>query len=130
MITMKELVQLVSSNQNENINLWHYLGNFLDAFYYPALTSEERFALVADEPDQYENITQRDYAFLAGTVHKICLDYKVRPPEWVIKPKYFLDKPVFSLDAKGTLRIVLLVESPYEFRMRNIFTSANTLDRA
>mgnify|MGYP000111893959 CR=1 FL=1 len=129
MNSIKNIVDLISNNNNINLNLWHYLGDFLDYFYSSDRTTEERFNLVLHEPIIYDALTKKDYAFLAGTVHKVCHDYHVRPPEWVIKDDYFLERPYFSVNAKGNLRLVLLIESPPEFRMRNIFTSENTLDR-
>lgn len=129
MNTLKDIVSLVALGKDTNLNLWHYLGDFLDYFYHSDRSQEERFSLVKDEPEEYNNISQKDYAFLAGVAHKLCREYGIRPPEWVIKDKYFLDSPYFSGEAKGNLRLVLLVESPVEFRMRNIFTSENTLVR-
>jgi len=48
---------------------------------------------------------------------------------WVFKEKYFLKEPMFALNAKGDLRTILLVESPNEFLVRNIFVSNNCLQR-
>lgn len=130
MYTLKELVELYCQEKNPDINLWHYIGDFLDYFYSDVRTSEERLSLVSDEPQEgCTKLSDKDYAFIAGLVHKISFDYAFKPPEWVIKDIYFLKEPYFSNNAKGKLRLVLLVESPYEFRMRNIFTSANSLDR-
>lgn len=72
---------------------------------------------------------QHIYAFIAGAVEKLCNDSKIKPPEWVFKVKYFLKDPMFSLDAKGRLRLILLVESPNEFVVRNIFVTENCLQR-
>lgn len=129
METIKQIIELTAKEVNKNKNLWHYLGDFLDKFYAQYTTKEERYELVKDEPEYYDNISEITYAFIAGAVHKICWDYWVEVPTWVMKKKYFLEKPYFSLNAQGDLRLVLLAESPIPFRMRNIFTSENTLDR-
>jgi hypothetical protein len=39
--------------------------------------------------------------------------------------KYNLQSPWFPEIAKGDLRIILIRESPNEYRFRNIFVSAN-----
>jgi len=62
-------------------------------------------------------------------VEKLCNDSELEPPAWVFKEKYFLKDPMFALDAKGMLRLVLLVESPNEFVVRNIFVTENCLQR-
>jgi hypothetical protein len=127
--TIKEVIELTAKNTNPKVNMWIYFGDFLDHFYSESRTTKERFELVREEPEQFENIEERDYAFISGAVQKICSDYEVEIPEWVFKEKYFLTYPYFALDAQNELRLVLLAESPFEFRMRNIFTTANTLDR-
>ena len=129
MYTIKEIFRMTSANAEEKVNLWTYLGDFLDFFYSKERTTDERYQLILEEPETFDNIEATTYAFLAGAVHKISMDYGVQRPAWVMKEKYFLEKPYFSLNAKGNLRLVLLAESPIPFRMRHIFTSENTLDR-
>ena len=61
--------------------------------------------MVKDEPE-YFTISQQTYALLAGAVEKLCNDSELE-----------------ALDAEGMLRLVLLVESPNEFVVRNIFVT-------
>ena len=129
MYTIKDIIRLTAANTESKVNLWTYLGDFLDLFYSKERTTDERYQLVEDEPEAFDNIEETTYAFIAGTVHKISMEYGVQRPTWVMNKKYFLEKPYFSLNAKGNLRLVLLSESPIPIRMRHIFTSENTLDR-
>ncbi len=129
MYTIKEMIRMVAENKCKTKNLWNYFGYFLDYLYNSDTTKEGRYELVKDEPEEFDNISERTYAFIAWSVHKICWDYDVELPKWPFKKKYFLEKTYFSMDAQGDLRLVLLAESPIPFRMRHIFTSANTLDR-
>ena len=70
-------------------------------------------------------------AFIYAMVNKLEVDYNLDTPNWVYNDEYFkLSTPHFAMDAKGDLRLLLLVESPKQFRMRNIFTTANVLSRA
>lgn len=46
-----------------------------------------------------------------------------------MKPARALTKPFFAARTKA-LKAVLLQESPVEFRIRNLFVSANALSRA
>jgi hypothetical protein len=131
MLTVKEIFQEISTVDptNRQSVLWLHLGNFLDYFYKPSRTSDERLHLLVDEPQEYPDIPETTYAFIAATVHKLCNDYALTPPPWVFNKKYYLKKPYFSLNAKGDLRLILIAESPVQFKMRHIFTSANTLER-
>jgi hypothetical protein len=74
-------------------------------------------------------LSPRILPFLAGMVEKLCNDHQLACPEWAFADCYYLDRPNSWMDAKGDLRIILLVESPVEFKMRNIFTTSNTLVR-
>lgn len=123
-MTVAEVVKSTSENLKE---YKIYLGDFLDEFY--ASDIKTKTEMVKEEPGEYEDISQQTYAFIAGAVEKLCNDSKIKPPEWVFKVKYFLKDPMFSLDAKGRLRLILLVESPNEFVVRNIFVTENCLQR-
>ena len=119
-----EVVKLASENAKE---FEIYLGDFLDEFY--ATNKVKKKNMVKDEPEYLDSISQQTYAFLAGAVEKLCNDSGLKPPSWVFKDKYFLKDPMFAIDAKGMLRVYLLVESPNEFVVRNIFVTENCLRR-
>ena len=127
-LTLREIfLELTSDDYSEE--LWYFLGNFLDNFYRCSTSETERHNMIKDEPPFADCVSQRDKAFVAGMAHKLCEDYHVKKPLWMFKDEYFLKEPYFSNDAQNELRLVLLRESPAQFRIRNIFTSANTLDR-
>jgi len=99
------------------------LYNWLDEFYrFP----EERERMVRDEiaalPDR------RLEAFMAAAVHHLCLRYGLRVPSWVNDERYCLSDPWFY-PPELSVRAIQFVESPVAFRLRNIFTFANVLDR-
>ncbi|WP_230986858.1 hypothetical protein [Cohnella fermenti] len=105
-----------------------HCGNFLDEFY--RANVEQRWRMVEQEPDVRPDLPEYMAPFLAAMVHKLCNDYEVECPAWVHRPNYVLNAPHFWLNAKGNLRLVLLMESPIEFKIRNLFVTANTLSRA
>jgi hypothetical protein len=105
-----------------------HCGNFLDEFY--RASSEQRRLMVEREPEGHPSFPDHVLPFLAAMVHKLCNDHTVDCPAWVHKERYVLKEPHFWLDAKGNLRHVLLAESPVEFKIRNLFVTANTLSRA
>jgi hypothetical protein len=61
-------------------------------------------------------------AFLAAQVEWLCNRAGVRPPRWTRDPHYVLDVPWFSIPARR-LRAHLLLDTPDEFRNRNVFTT-------
>lgn len=104
-----------------------HCGNFLDAFYRAA--DEQRLRMVQREPEAYPDFPNYMLPFLAAMTHKLCNDYRLECPGWVHRKAYFLEEPHFWLNARGNLRRVLEEESPPEFKIRNLYVTANTLSR-
>lgn len=123
-MTIWEVANVTSKDVN---NFEIYKGDFLDKFF--RSSGEQRKEMITKEPDSFENLPPRILPFLAGMVEKLCNDYGLVCPEWVYIDKYFLEEPNFYMDAKGNLRVFLLVDSPVEFKIRNIFTTSNCLSR-
>lgn len=109
-------------------SFWYYFGDFLDYFYNIDTSFEDRVRAITAEP-LFDRVSDKDKAFIAASVHKLAIDYSLPRPEWIFDKQYFLKEPYFSNNAKGELRLVLLAESPLPFRIRNIYTSENTLSR-
>lgn len=121
---------IVDTIEEDRSKMWFAIGNYLDEFYY-AMTDKQRQDVLDEEPIWLEGIGLYEKTFISAMVNKLAVDYNLKTPEWVYKDEYFeLKVPHFAMDAKGDLRLVLLVESPKQFRMRNIFTTANVLSRA
>jgi hypothetical protein len=106
---------------------WLVFGDYLDELYHADSTANLS-ALFADEPE-WGALDKRSAAFYAAAAHQLANTLGAKAPKWAMKPEYFLEEPYFSLDAQGPLRLVLIAESPKQFRQRNIFVSANTLTR-
>ena len=62
-------------------------------------------------------------AFLAAQVEFFCRRAQVIPPRWTRDPVYVLDEPWFSTPG-ARLRAHLLLDTPTEFRNRNVFTTS------
>lgn len=121
---LQEVIKKTAKNP-DNFEL--YWGNFLD--YYYRCDKEQKKEIVREEPENFKELSKQRYAFIAAAVEKLCNDYNIAPPDWVFKDKYFLKDPMFALNARGDLRLFLLVESPNEFVVRNIFVTENCLKR-
>ncbi len=75
----------------------------------PALTGKIPTGQIAD-------------AYLAAQVEFLCRRAGLRPPRWTRDPRYVLAEPWFSVPGRHS-RSHLLLETPDEFRNRNIFTT-------
>jgi hypothetical protein len=62
-------------------------------------------------------------AFLAAQVEFFCHRAQVPPPRWTRDPVYVLDQPWFSTPGRR-MRTHLLLDTPDEFRNRNVFTTS------
>lgn len=123
----QEIVDII---QKDREKMWFAIGNYLDEFYY-ALDDKERQEVVNEEPVWFEGVGVYEKTFISAMVNKLEVDYDLITPDWVYNKEYFeLYPPHFAMNAQGDLKLVLLIESPKQFRMRNIFTTANVLSRA
>lgn len=118
---------MVDRLREEPKNFSIHFGNFLDEYYRTEIG--EKAGMLIDEPIFYPEITKETYAYLAAAAEKLSNDAQIEAPPWVFQSKYFLEEPYFPFEAKGYLRVILLMESPNEFLVRNIFVSENVLNR-
>jgi len=103
------------------------IAEFLDEFYAEPL--RER---LAEEPRSLTEQLGDDGladAYVAGIADHLSRQYKLRPPAWISGTGRVLRRPWFALKSHGG-RMCMLIESPPAFRERNIFVSANALNRA
>jgi len=123
MKTLRNLAEQVRAGRALELEL----GDFLDAFYLdPAVVRvEEAPALLARTNPQGE-VTD---ALLAAVVEHLCRRFNFQIPGWVFESHRYLERPFFALNAPS-FRATLLLESPMEFRSRNLFVTANALSRA
>jgi len=102
------------------------IGNLLDDFRQRCRTAEERTALVCDPPESTGQ-PETD-AYLAALAESLCREGGMRPPAWTEQQRFYLKRPWFA-GGLESLKAILLAESPAPFRRRNLFVSANALDR-
>lgn len=121
---------LVSRLISHEEDFWLMFGDFLDDFY-RLKTKKEKYAMICDNlPDESIYYSDwKDKAFIAASVNKLCNDSDMKSPDWVYDDEYCLKKPYFSMNTKSDLMVILLLESPKEFRMRNMYVEENVLSR-
>lgn len=91
------------------------------------MTTEEREAALEAEPALLNGDGVAD-AYLAAAAEMLAAREGLPRPHWVADSRRFLK---FAWYAGGleNLKPILLAESPAAFRIRNLFVSANALDR-
>ena len=103
------------------------IPEFLDEFYAEPLAER-----LEEEPRLLKALLGDEGladAYLAGIADHLSRQYKLRPPKWVSGTGRVLGTPWFAMESHGG-RMCMLIESPPAFRERNIFISANALNRA
>jgi hypothetical protein len=115
----------VMKRNGEDISLEY--SQFLDDFY--AADNTKRARMIRRPPK--DTILEWTVPILAATAHKLANDCGIEPPKWVWEDRCYLPKhlPYFACFMKGPLRKNLMQQSPPEFRCRNIYVSANALER-
>ncbi|MCD9020246.1 hypothetical protein [Cohnella silvisoli] len=121
-MTINEIFEEEFSNGRDFSFAWRI---FLDLFY--ASTNEKRRELISPAPICLDD--RRHLSYCSAGIHKLCREYGLALPEWVTDKSLILDEPYFPGVKTDLLKLVCLVESPPEFKMRNIFTTENVLTR-
>lgn len=85
---------------------------------------------LSQEPD-WGDLSVEKMAYFVSSLEWICdhLSQETTKPQWFYDEKFCLETPLFAMNAQGMLRLVLMIESPVEFKMRNIYVSKNVLER-
>lgn len=130
-MTVQELLNKITGNKED---FGCHIRNFLDVFY--GLDQRGRQDLLASTL-KYDENCRKEFSFVAAALEKLCNQYGLECPQWVFDRRLYFNDPVFpgflertDPEKKSKLRIVLMVESPPEFKVRNIFVSRNCLTRA
>jgi hypothetical protein len=119
--TLVEVAELILSGHEAT----PLLRMFLDEFY-NAQTRKEKRKMIVDEPALLPS--EKQNAYLAATAEHLSFRYKLKIPEWCLKPERFLKMPWFPLELES-LKALCIMESPTAFRRRMIFVDKNPLYR-
>jgi hypothetical protein len=121
--TLFEVAELAGDGESFDL----CLANFLDGFYASPAAAALSPPPPMLAPTQGEAGRVRD-AYLAATAEELARKFGLPVPDWTANADRALHKPWFA-SSLGSLRAVLLVESPPAFRARNLFVSENALSR-
>jgi hypothetical protein len=125
--TRIETLAAVAKLANTPANLSLACRDFLDGFYEaPAVSKLEA------EPTDLAGILKdggQANAYLAALAEYVARTHGLTVPRWSLDPSRVAIQPLFAMESYEA-RMFLLLESPPEFRARNIFISADALTRA
>jgi len=121
-ITMHDAFAEVSSRENFSFMLRDFIDRFREG---------PEPALIAEEPALLAGILDDgglSDAWLASGAAWLARRHGMPVPEWARGTARCLPKPWFAARTHK-LRMLLLQDSPTEFRIRNLFVSADALER-
>ena len=126
MMTMKTVSE-ETNKEGDRLAFFLNLGNFLDEF--RAAPPEVRAKMLSERPCAMNH--PEFLAYAAATAHKLANDSGLAPPAWAFERRCYLPggRPYFGGRATGRMRLRLMIESPTEFKHRNLFVSSNALVR-
>jgi len=105
--------------------LRYLLPEWLDGFH--RADASERGAVIARAPEPTGDPV--DDAYLAAVVEHLATLAGIEVPLWTESPSRFLARPYYPSGVGELLKSVLREESPLAFRRRNLFVSANAIER-
>lgn len=123
---LQVIASSLTNNHSENAII---LGNFLDKIRYEYNNSNLNSDYFNKEPKFDNSLNDINKSYFVAMCHKLCREFGFKLSKWMLDDKYILDKPYFAGNPKGNLKFLLLIESPYEFRAKNIYVTANALER-
>ena len=124
MYGINEYIDAWKKNKDFSWNsFWLMFGTFLDRFY-----SERNIGMLEEEPIWGE-VPKEIQSFIASSVDYLSSIVGAITPLWAMKKSYELKAPLFPSNLKGDIRAVMLIESPIEYKVRNIYVLNNVLDR-
>lgn len=123
---MYNLSEFIDAWQNEGDytweSFWLMFGSFLDLYYL-----KKDPAMFIKKPNYNDHVPIQMRAFIDAAVE--CLSRDSELPAWTKNPNHILIEPFFPSSLKGPVRAIMLIESPAEFKARNIYVTHDVLTR-
>lgn len=94
------------------------LAQFIDDF-----ERTKNLKIISKKMTEKDKVTQ---LFIA-TAHQLCLKHKMKVPKWM--QEFFILKDPYFVSKIKDFNLLALRDSPYAFRVRNIYVTKNFLDR-
>lgn len=122
----RRLAEVIRASNQSEIGM--PLAEFMDEFYMLHGDRAGQQAMIDDEPDLSGDETID--AYVAAAAEHLALRWGLAVPAWVDTPERDGPSNPFFHPATATMRDQYLIELPYPFKKRNIFTNREPLQRA
>ena len=124
-MTLQTLIDIKCRNNNEYCKI--VFNNFIIDLY---KNSNKYKDFLKIEPD-WKKLDQKSISLIVSSMYHLArkTEWKMKVYPWMLDEKFILKEPYFALNAKGMLKVILLQESPKDFRRNNIYVSANVLEK-
>jgi hypothetical protein len=120
------IIDIHEGETPRNSIFWIRFGNYIDDI--KRMENTKYLNSIDNEPNM-EHLCDLGRATVVSTLHYYCSKKGLKPPSWIMQKKFILKKPYFSMDTRGPYRRYLLVVSPNEFKLRNMFVENNGVER-
>lgn len=117
-MSMKSLKSYITKAQKNTVLRKQVLAQFIDDF-----SSSKDLQAISKKVLGKDKVSQ---LFIAAA-HQLTINLKLKTPKWM-QSNIILKDPYFVSQFEE-FKLLTLRDSPYAFRIRNIFVTANFLDR-
>ena len=124
MYGIKDYIEIWKKGKDFSWNsFWLMFGTFLDDFYV-----KKDVGMLNERPN-FDDIPIEFQAFVAASVDYLAHTLNKITPTWAMKKEFELAEPLFPSGLIGDIKAVMLIESPIEYKVRNIYVLRNILSR-
>ncbi|MBC7419301.1 MAG: hypothetical protein H7328_01115 [Bdellovibrio sp.] len=115
---MKNIQEYITKSKVSVAQRKLFIAQFIDDFTMLKNTDSIQIKILGDDPVS---------KLFEAVAHQLCINLNLTIPAWLLIPIYLKD-PFFVSDLPNS-RFLALRDSPYAFRIRNIFAPYNYLSR-
>lgn len=119
------LQELINIKQLDNAKYKVIFGDLVSDIY---KNKPQYVDFLKNEPD-WGTLEPQEISLIVSNFSHLARKTNMKLYAWLFDEKYILRDPYFALNAKGKLRVILLQESPLDYRRNNIFVSKNVLSK-
>ena len=124
LLTLQDLINIKNKDNSE---YKIQFGNFIINLY----KNPEKYEKFLEKEPNWLDLDKKSISLIVSNMTYLCrkVNCKMKIYKWMLDKKFILKEPYFAMNAKDMLRIILLQESPYDYRKNNIFVSENVLSK-
>lgn len=123
-MTFQELVD-IKSQDNGKYKI--SFNNFIMDLY----ENPDKYGNFLEKEPDWGKLDEKSVSLIVSNMYHLArkTNWSMKVYPWMSDEKFILKEPYFALNAKGMLKVILLQESPKDFRRNNIYVSENVLEK-